>query len=91
MIELLWGTSLGLWLYLAVAGVGFVGWWSLTDARHSGDGEVAFFVLFACLVWGLSLPLAIIALIGIHGFNWLESTSGWFSRWVQKRFGDKKK
>jgi hypothetical protein len=84
-------TSLGLWLYLAVAGVGFVGWWSLADSRRSGDGEVAFFALFISLLWGLTLPLAIIVLIGVYGCHFIEDTSGWFPRWIKKRFGDRKK
>lgn len=91
MSELVWGQPLGLWLYLAVAGMGFVGWWSIADSRHSGDGEVAGFAFFLCLFWGVTLPLALVVFAGIYGCHWLEDTSGWFSRWVKKRFGDRKK
>lgn len=91
MSELVWGQPLFLWLYLATAGMFYVGWWSLADARHHGDGEVAGFVLFVCLLWGLTLPLALIVCVAINGFAWLERTSGWLSRKVTKIFGKRKK
>lgn len=91
MSELVWGQPLFLWLYLAVAGVLYFGWWSIADARHHSDGEIAGFSLFLCLFWGVTLPIALVVCIGINVFAWLERTSGWLSRWVEKWQGKGKK
>ncbi len=91
MAELM-NSSLGLWLYLAVAGVLFVGWWSIHDVSedaHISGGMYACLALVMSLIWFITLPLALIILIGMHGGAWLEESSGWLSRrWAGK---DKKK
>lgn len=88
MSELL-NTSLGVWLYLAVAGVLFVGWWGIhdvSDEAHISGGLFACLAFFVCLIWFITLPLALIILIGMHGGAWLEKSSGWLSRkWTKKK------
>lgn len=91
MAELVWGQPLGLWLYLATAGVLFVGWWSIADSRHLGGGEIAAFAFVVSLFWGITLPIALIVVAGMYGCDWLESTSGWLSRRVEKWFGNRKR
>lgn len=91
MAELM-NSSLGLWLYLAVAGVLFLGWWSIhdvSDEAHISGGLFACLALLMCLIWVITLPLTLIILIGSHGGAWLEESSGWLTRWRAGK--DKKK